>query len=174
MKFLAAVAALVFALLVASCEDRSPALSTAPTEIPSVSPPVAAGESWNLTSSFTSITGPVVCWAPRTDIGTSAHTPFMGIIRSADSIHLRVGYGWYDPDTYVGTVAGQDFKAIGPSFDGYHACGPAQHHWRIEQHLSGRFSADGRSLTATEVWLYKLRDGGEVTYYIDWKATRTD
>jgi hypothetical protein len=176
MRFLAVTTLVVSALLVAGCEDRLPALSTAPTELPSASRSVVTfgAEDWNLTPIFTSFTGPVVCWAPVTNIGTAARNLFLGISRSADSIRLRVSYGWDDPETYVGTVVGQDFVAIGPSHNGYNVCGPTQHHWRIEQRVSGRFSSDGRSLSASEVWLYKLPDGDEVTYYIDWKATRRD
>ena len=176
MKALATIAVVVSALLAAGCEDRLPTLSTAQTAIPLVSPsaPIGPGEVWNITATINSITGPVVCWAPRTDIGTTAHTPTMAITRATDSIRLTVGYGWYDPDTYVGTVVGSDFKALGPSYSGYNVCGTTQHHWRIEQHVSGRFSSNGRSLTATEVWLYKLPDGDEVAYYIDWTAARSD
>ncbi|MEO5739209.1 MAG: hypothetical protein ABIS29_01260 [Vicinamibacterales bacterium] len=38
--------------------------------------------------------------------------------------------------------------------------------------LSGRFSADDRLLTATEVNSYRLTSGETVTYTWEWQATR--
>ena len=43
-----------------------------------------------------------------------------------------------------------------------------------EGHVSGRFSSDGYSLTATEVWSYRFTTGEKITVHIDWTATRQD
>ena len=41
-----------------------------------------------------------------------------------------------------------------------------------ESNLSGRFSADDQSLSASEVNSYRLTTGEPVTYTWDWQATR--
>jgi nitrous oxide reductase accessory protein NosL len=67
MKFLTALATVVLALLVASCESRWDTTPRAPTLIPSQSSPAATPVRWNLTMTITSSSGPRVdCFAPPT------------------------------------------------------------------------------------------------------------
>jgi hypothetical protein len=79
----------------------------------------------------------------------------------------------YDGNRDVGSVVGQDFTPTSGSFDGYYTCaGSPRSDWIWEGHVSGRFSSDGSSLTAREVWSYKFPTGDDVTVHIDWTATR--
>jgi hypothetical protein len=179
MKSLNAVAPLVLALLVAGCENRLPAPPTAPTLIPSETSPAATTVRWDLTSTITSITGSRGdCFSP-VDWGTIG-TPFhhymfpLTITRSAESIRLVVPDGWSDPYGYVGIVVGEDFTAGGGFGYSYTCSGspPTRSDVVWEGHVSGRFSSDGSSLTATEVWSYKFPNGDQVTVHMDWTATR--
>lgn len=182
MKSLTAVAPLVLALLVAGCENRLPAPPTAPTTlIPSESSPAARPVGWNLTTTITSIAGSRGdCFSPVSSGGIG--TPFhdhqfpLTITRSGESISLVVPDGWSDPYRYVGIVVGEDFTAGGRLAYSYTCSGspPTRSDVVWEGHVSGRFSSDGYSLTAREVWSYKFPTGGEVTVHIDWTATRQD
>ena len=182
MKSLTSAAPLVLALMVANCEDRLPAPPTAPTLIPSESSPAAKWVTWKLVTTVTSIGGPRInCFRPYDygDVGTTLRDlPPLGITRSAESIRFLVPDGWWnDPYAYVGTVVGEDFTAASPSFDLSYACDGTPFArspvvWRGQ--VSGRFSSNGSSLTAAEVWWWKFPTGNEVTVHIDWTATRQD
>jgi hypothetical protein len=99
----------------------------------------------------------------------------MTVTRSGGSISLDSGYFQVN---YAGTATGNDFSATGrqPLEGGGRPCKDGT---RFEQmpgvsNLSGRFSADGRELTATEVNSYRLTSGEPVTYTWEWRATRRD
>jgi hypothetical protein len=181
MTLLTAVAAVFLALLAASCENRWSASPTAPTLIPSETSPAATTVRWNLTTTITSITGSRGdCFSPIYwgTIGTPFHHYMfpLTITRSAESISLVVPDGWSDPYGYTGIVVGQDFTA-GGGYDYSYTCSgspPTRSEVVWEGHVSGRFSSDGSSLTAKEVWSYRFPSREGVTVHIDWTATRQD
>ena len=43
---------------------------------------------------------------------------------------------------------------------------------RGEDHLAGRFSADGKTLTADQELVFQLTSGNVITYHFAWTATR--
>ena len=184
MKF--AIAALSLALslglLLTGCESRSSALPAAPSGPPLRAPdsPTAgpaqiavAGERWNLTTTLTSLEGPEVCWAPRTNVGTSVQW-LMAIQRDGTSIHLLYDVRNWPTDAveHFGTVEGDTFEAASRSWTTSLLCGAARSEYQFEAHVSGRFSADGRSLTATEVWSYRPTSGATIRFHFDWTATQ--
>jgi hypothetical protein len=82
--------------------------------------------------------------------------------------------GWNDPYRYVGMVTGEDFIARG-GYDYSYTCSGAlavQADVSWEGQVSGRFSSDGNSLTATEIWSYGFGTGQKVTVHIHWTARR--
>lgn len=179
---LAGSATLLFSvgLLVAGCGSGSSVPPTAPTSTaspapvpPRPDPGLVAGERWNLTTTLTSLSGPEVCWAPRTNIGRSIDW-LMAIQRSGQSIHLLYDVRNYPSDhvEHVGTVVANDFTASSESWPGSFMCGEARSDYRFEANVSGRFSADGRTLTAAEVWSYRLTSGETVSFHFDWNATK--
>ena len=182
MKLLTALATLVLALLTAGCgENRGTVTPTAPMLSPSESSPAATPERWSLTTTITSITGSRGdCFSPVSSGGIG--TPFhdhqfpLTITRSAESISLVVPDGWSDPYRYVGSVVGEDFTAGGGFGYSYTCSGspPTRSDVVWEGHVSGRFSSDGYSLTAREVWSYTFTTGERVTVHIDWTATRQE
>jgi hypothetical protein len=179
MKLSTALATLVLSPLVASCESRWTDPPTGPTLIPSESSAAATPERWNLTTTITSITGSRGdCFSPVYwgTIGTPFdHYMFpLTITRSAESISLVVPDGWSDPYGYVGIVVGEDFTAGGGYAYSYTCSGspPTRSDVVWEGHVSGRFAADGNTLTATEVWSYEFPTGEKVTVSIEWTATR--
>jgi hypothetical protein len=76
---------------------------------------------------------------------------------------------------YAGTATRNDFSATGGPLEG--GGSPCEDGTRFTQlpgvsNLTGRFTGDGRNLTATEVNTYLLDSGGQVTYTWDWVANR--
>jgi hypothetical protein len=46
-----------------------------------------------------------------------------------------------------------------------------RYEFRFEANVVGRFSADGRALSGTEVWSYRLTSGETVSLQFEWSAT---
>jgi hypothetical protein len=95
----------------------------------------------------------------------------MTIERSGGSIHLSLS----DPDDpsdgfgeYEGTVVEDVLTAAIKSVSGQTQCG----YGRAESRVSGRFSGDGRALTAEDVKSLQLDSGETLRFYYDWNATR--
>ena len=171
---------LMLALGFAACNSHSlpptaPTSTQSPQSPQSPAPaPTVAGERWNLTATLRSITGPEACIsdAARLTIGQ----PFSWLItiqRSGESIHLSV-VDADDPSDrlgeYDGTVVDGVLTAAIPSITGRTSCGDG----RAEGHLSGRFSGDGRALTAEDVRSLQVVSGTpllSLSYY-NWSAAR--
>lgn len=136
---------------------------------------VSGGADWRVTQRFVSVNGPDNCWVrEQRERWTGAIFPDlpMVITRSGGSVTLASTFFQVN---YVGTVSGSDFSASGgPLEGGGSSCqdGTAFQQRPGVSNLSGRFSADGQLMTATEVNSYLLTTGELVTYTWDWQATR--
>lgn len=140
----------------------SPAIVTAVTE-------------WTVTQRFVSVSGPDNCWVreqrQRLTGAVFSDLP-MTVTRSAGTIRLD---GSFFQVNYSGTMNGSEFAASGGPLSG--GGRPCQDGTSFQQlagvsNLSGRFSADDRSMTATEVNSYRLTTDEPVTYSWEWQAAR--
>jgi hypothetical protein len=77
---------------------------------------------------------------------------------------------------YAGTGAGKEFTAARTTGNGdariFCSGGQTFDAHTDGSHVSGRFSDDGRTLTATEVGSYRLMSGEALTFRSDWTASR--
>ena len=174
MKRLLAV--LSFCLVAGSCQEghtvaanpigpTPPILATSPQ--PSLYPP----ESWTLTASVSSVT-PHHCWRDLTGLTLN----FALIVHRAEAMRLVVYWDPTDGIEYVGSLSGHEFFLAGDfnqgrSFNlGCLSGGPNE--VILTGRVSGRFSEDGRSLSAEEVLSYLVvRTGEQVHVRYRWAAT---
>jgi hypothetical protein len=167
---------LTVALMLSACggSASSPTLPSSTAPPSSVSP--SSVTNWKVTQRFVSVTGPDNCWV-RYQRGWLTGAVFpdlpMSVNRSGGSITLESGFFQVN---YRGTYSGTEFSASGVNpLDGGGT--PCQDGTSFQQmpgtsNLSGRFSADDQSLSATEVNSYRLTTGEPVTYTWDWQASR--
>lgn len=155
----------------AGCDSHSSSLLTAPT--PAVLPtplPVASvpQELWSVTGTYAGHTGPAACIPPFD--GNAVQTPINGVIvilRSGESLTVVTEH-----DRYVGAVVADEYYAT-DSDAGIWQCGAARLSFRTEGYVSGRFSADGRSLTGEEGVVFRLESGETITRRWNWSGTRS-
>ena len=156
-----------------SSPQRSPIGPTPPVMAPSPQPrpPVYPPESWTLTTSVTSVT-PHPCWRDLTGLTSD----WALIVRRAEAMRLFVYWDPTDGIEYVGSLSGQDFSLAGGfnqggSFSlGCASGGPVE--VILTGRVSGRFSDDGRSISAEEVLSYLVvRTGEQVDIRYRWAAT---
>jgi hypothetical protein len=102
----------------------------------------------------------------------------LAIQRSGESMVLvydvgNVGDGLTQ---YAGTSVGKGFTAVRATGNGdgriFCSGGQAFGARSDPSQVSGRFSDDGRTLTATEVGSYHLASGETLTFQSDWTASR--
>jgi len=173
----AQILAAAFAALIPILPGCGSSLSvppTAPTSAQSpASGPTVAGERWTLTATVKTIIGPEACIsdAARMTIGQS-FSWLLSIERSGESIHLSVSDADDPSDRlgeYDGAVVEGVLTAAIKSITGTNRlCGEG----RAEGHVSGRFSGDGRALTAEDVRSFQLSSGETTRAYYDWSAAR--
>jgi hypothetical protein len=166
---------LILTLGLTGCDSHSSVLRTrtvtTPAALPEITAPVPSTpqELWNLTGTYAGHTGPAAC-IPRFD-SNAVQTPINSVIeiqRSGGSIQVLTEH-----DHYVGTVAADEFSAADSDSDrGTWQCGAALLGFRTGGHVSGHFSADGRSLTGEEGVVFQLESGETITRRWDWRATR--
>jgi hypothetical protein len=181
MRSSTGIVAVLLILLLTACDKPSPvAPSSPPPSAPApTGSPTLNGEKWDLTTALTSIAGPKECvtagtYDPTIDVSHSLLT----IERSGDSMHLVTTSLLSPADTYeyTATVSGADFsgKTILSGDLGYVICRQSGRDYvsRGEDHLAGRFSADGRTLTADDELVLQLTSGNAVTYHFGWTATK--
>jgi hypothetical protein len=159
----------LLALLFAACDSQPSMVSTGPTPTPAAAPPVQsiAGEIWNLTGTYAGHTGPAACIQPFD--ATVAQAPITGTIRIQ-----RIGESLdvvTEHDHYVGTVVAEAYSAT-DSDTGSWQCGESRFNFRSEGHVSGKFSADGRSLIGEEGVVFRLESGETIMRRWSWAATR--
>jgi len=161
-----------FALIAAAASACDAKLPAAPTPSPSAGapPPLVqsgSGEIWNLTGTYGGHTGPAACIPPFD--ASIVQAPIVGTIRiqrSGGSIDVITEH-----DHYTGTVAADAYVAT-DSDTGTWQCGAARLSFRAEGHVSGAFSADGRSLSGEEGVTFQLESGDTITRRWIWAATR--
>jgi hypothetical protein len=174
MKRLLAV--LSFCLVAASCDEGhtvvpSPIVPSPPIVATPPKPPLYPPESWTLTASITSVT-PHPCWRDLTGLTND----FALIVHRAEAMRLNVYWDPTDGIEYVGSLSGQDFSLAGSSNEGRSfAIGCASGGTVdviLTGRVSGRFSDDGRSISAEEVLSYLyVRTGEQVDVRFRWIAT---
>ena len=129
-----------------------------------------------VTQRFVSVDGPENCWVTGQRARLTGlvfpNLP-MTVTRPPDgSITVE---GSFFAVNYAGTMSGTEFSANGLRAleGGGSTCQGASYLQRPgTSALSGRFSADERELTASEVNSYVLTSGEAVVYTWEWRATR--
>jgi hypothetical protein len=157
------------------------AIPTAPTSSAAAAPVPAQipGERWNLTVVFRSVSGsPAACVSRYSEYLRLSYDWLMAIQRSGESMVLiydvgNVGEGLTQ---YTGTAVGKEFTAARATGNGngriFCSGGQTFDARSDSSQVSGRFSDDGRTLTATEVGSYHLTSGETLTFQFDWTASR--
>jgi hypothetical protein len=169
------VALTALTAVLTGCGGSSSVLPTAPTSTQSPAPePTVAGERWNLTTTLKSFTGPEACNVIMTARIGESFSWLVTIERSGESVHLIVADADdpSDRDEYEGSVVEDVLTAAINGRSGRTVCGGAMVEVFGETHVSGRFSGDGRSLTAEELKSYQFSTGKLSRFYYDWNATR--
>ena len=175
MKRLLAV--LSFCLVAASCHEGhtvvpNPIGPTPPIGATPPRPPLYPPESWTLTAFITSVT-PHPCWSK--DL-TGQRWDFALLVHRAEAMRLVVYWDPTDGIEYVGSLSGQDFSLAGSFNSGnpftLGCAGGGPNEVVLSGRVSGRFSDDGRSLSAEEVLSYRVvRTGEQVDVRYRWAAT---
>ena len=160
---------------------NSTAIPTAPTSSAFHAPVPAQipGERWSLTVVFKSVSGsPAACVSKYSEYLGVSYDWLMAIERSGESMALIYDVG-DDADgltQYAGTAVGKEFTAARATGNGnlrIFCSGGQTFDARSEpSQVSGRFSDDGRVLTATEVGSIRLTSGETFTFRSDWTASR--
>jgi hypothetical protein len=150
------------------CSGGLSQLPAAPTSVASAVLATAAQERWTLTRTFTGHTGAEGCNLALDAIGRVAADSVLVVQRSDTSMRFFTA----DHNTYVGTVAGNEFLAAEREAGSTLQCGDAQVSFRTEARVSGRFASDGRSLIGTETSVFLLESGKTITRQWDWQARR--
>lgn len=148
--------------------SQLPAAPTSAASIPSSLSATGARERWNLTRTFTGHTGSEGCTLALDSIGRAASDSVLLIQRSDASMRFFTA----DHNTYVGTVAGNEFSATESEAGSTLECGGSQIRFRTEAHVSGQFSPDGRVLVGKETSVFLLESGKTITRHWDWQARR--
>ena len=160
----------VFLLInsVIGCGGGLAQLPAAPTSVASSVPATGAQERWTLTRTFTGHTGSEGCSLALDAIDRAASDSELLLQRSGASMRFFTA----DHNTYLGTVAGNEFLVTefeaGPTLQ----CGEARLSFRTEARVSGRFSSDSRSLVGTETSVFILESGRTISRQWDWQARR--
>ena len=160
------------------CSESTPPIGPTPpvttppsTPQPQPKPPSYPPESWALTASVTSVT-PHPCWRDLTGLTSD----FALIVRRTEVMHLLVYWDPTDGIEYVGSLSGQDFSLAGDFNSGSSfslgCLSGGQVEVILTGRVSGRFSDDGRSISAEEVLSYRyVRTGEQVDVRYRWAAT---
>jgi hypothetical protein len=174
MKRLLAV--LSFCLVAASCQEdhtvvTNPIGPNPPIPETPPKPPIYPPESWTLTASVTSVT-PHPCWRDLTGLTSD----WALIVSRAEAMRLFVYWEPTDGIEYVGSLSGQDFSLAASPFQGHSfnlgCLSGGQVEVILTGRVSGRFSDDGRSISAEEVLSYLyVRTGEQVDVRSRWAAT---
>jgi len=164
-----AITVVVLALSTAiGCSGDLSQLPAAPTSVASAVVATGAQERWSLSRTFTAHTGSEGCTLALDPIGRAASDSVLMVQRSDTSLGLFTA----DHNTYVGTVAGNEFLVTEREAGATLQCGGAQLSFRTEARVSGRFASDGRSLIGTETSVFLFESGRTITRQWDWQARR--
>jgi hypothetical protein len=161
MRTLAPAIVLLSTLLTGGCAEEP---WTAPSDLAT---PVI--ENWRVTATLATVTGPRACFDGRDQLGTSTRV-FLFVRREGSTIDLVHEPGGWDLEL-AGTMSGDGFTASGGWPLAPAACDVSMH-YAFEMHVSGRFSADGSTMTATETSTYRLSDGRTIVQTSNWVGVR--
>lgn len=165
VHFQGLAAAAAAGLLLVGCNESSPTAPPMPTPAP---PVVSTSTAWSVTQTVTSVSGPDICLLGLPVPGQSEQGEFE-LRKSGDSVSFIFPFDINSYFlSYTGTATGMTFTA---SFPGDRPGGLCVS-YRATYTLSGRFSEDGSSLTATEVWTWTLDSGQAKTFTFEWSARR--
>lgn len=161
MKHLLAV--LSISLVASSCQEARTGVSNpiAPSmEPPPPNAPFYPPGSWTLNASVASVT-PHRCFGELTGLTSE----YKLVVRRAEELRLSVFWDPTDGIEYVGSLSGHDFSVAGRFNNGnpftVGCSSRGQVAVVLTGHVSGRFSDDGRSLSAEEVASYLFVATGE-------------
>ncbi len=167
---------LSFCLVAASCQDSrtvgsNPIGPTPPILETPPKPPLYPPESWTLSTSVASVT-PHPCFRNVTGLKFD----WALAVRRAEAMRLFVYWDPTDGIEYVGSLTGQDFSLSGGFNRGNSfslgCLSGGQVEVILSGRVSGRFSEDGRSMSAEEVISYLLvRTGEQIDIRYRWAAT---
>jgi hypothetical protein len=170
---------LSFCLVAAACQEgrnvaSNPIVPTAPSPPTLETPPKPSlypPESWTLTASVTSVT-PHPCWRDLT--GQTYNLAL--IVGRAEAMRLFVYWDPTDGIEYVGSLSDPGFSLTGGFNRGNSfslgCLSGGQVEVILTGRVSGRFSDDGRSISAEEVLSYLVvRTGEQVDVRYRWGAT---
>jgi hypothetical protein len=132
------------------------------TVMPVPSAPLPSGSAWTVTIRTVADEGPDFCiYLPA--VGSS----FQGVYRLVEHGYTVtfVGPDPVDWSNYTAIRSGQAFTATYPALES--AKGMCTHYLQASA-LSGTFSADNRSFTATETWRFTLDSGQVKTITFSW------
>ena len=175
-RTIAVIIGVILATCVAACNDSPSQLPAGPTAAaspvnPSPVPATVAQERWNLTRTYTGHTGSEACLLAFDGIVRTPSDSLLLIQRSGVSTRFLTA----DHNTYVGTVAGDEFFATEIEDSGSTLqCGGSRLRFRTEARVSGRFSSDGRALVGEETSVFLLESGATIVRHWDWSAKRSD
>ena len=173
MKRLLAV--LSFCLVAAACQEGHTVVSNPIGPTPPIvgappKSPMYPPESWTLTASITSVT-PHRCWRDLTGLTYD----YALIVHRAEAMRLIVYWDLFERIEYVGSLSGQDFSLAGRFDENPFPLGclnGGQIQVILTGRVSGRFSDDGRSISAEEILSYRVVGTGEqVDVRYRWAAT---
>src|SRR5688572_4067286 len=163
------ISTLAVALMLTACGSNSSSPAKSFPTAPSPSAPSSAVTNWSLTQRFVSVTGPDNCWVreQRARLTGATFPDLPAVITRPGDGSIKLESPFFQVN-YAGAVGGAEFSAGGtlPLDGGGRPCqdGTSFQQMPGVSNLAGRFSADDRLLTATEVNSYQLTSGELVPY----------
>jgi hypothetical protein len=157
-------AVLALAVIVAACGGDTPSMPPFDYEPLPLPPP---SEGWALQATIESMSGHEACsWVTRA--GESAHWRLL-VTRTPGRVDFMYG-PTHDEWFYSGPLFDGQFTVTGPTVRTRLPCGSALVDFTFDGTVRGRFSSDGRTLTATETWFYRPASGGTIEIQMSWVA----
>jgi hypothetical protein len=163
------VLVLALCLSVSACQDTLSGPPPGPVPVDPDPTPRPTTEGWALKTTLLSVTGPDLCsWS--SSVGRSADWSLL--VKRADS-EVAFLYGVpTDEVLYAGSLFSNEFSASSTgSVASASSCGGRRVEYVADSRVSGRFAADGRTLTGSEVWSYRFTSGETVELRFGWSAT---
>jgi hypothetical protein len=141
----------------------TPTPTPAPASTPTPAPPAFG---WTITIRTTGVAGPAFC----------IYTPPVGsVFTTTYGLDLRGDFVVFVPpdpidwESYTATLDGLNFTAVNPPVGS--GAGMCAHYMQASS-LSGSFSPDRSSFTATEIWSFTLDSGEVKTVTFLWNGVR--
>jgi hypothetical protein len=175
-------AAALCACLAAACSQVPDVMPTSPTAVGGsvqAAGPLPAGrvlrtEVWTLELSVRDVAG-VDC--PPEVLGPPRRLDLRVDVRDDGSLSLYYDTESWTPDhaaAWTGWRLEDGFEGAGVAFEGLPCSGANTEPDGAPTTLTGVFSPDGLTFTAVEVRRYLGRHAGEVLYYLDWRAAKSE